>query len=139
MDGEEMGTSSTELRVLADARNLSTVRALVATYVSSMDFDLDAIDDIILALDEACSRLLPCAGPSAELRCGLNPTDSELRVYVAVQPMIAEPPAPRGFGWNVLTSVADSADTGLMKSPWSPNDVLAAVTFTKKIGSGQRG
>jgi serine/threonine-protein kinase RsbW len=58
-----------EVRIAVDASTLSTIRAIAADIVVHEDFDLDALTDLTLAIDEACVTVLTGARPGAVLVC----------------------------------------------------------------------
>src|SRR6187399_2876666 len=65
----EPGPADIELRLAADLVNLPIVRSVVATIATRADFDLDAIADLRLAVDEACSTLITRAVPGTVMSC----------------------------------------------------------------------
>ena len=58
-----------ELRIQATLDQLSILRALAATVAIQENFDLDAIADIKLAMDEICTHLIVRAAPDSVLVC----------------------------------------------------------------------
>ena len=50
-----------ELRLPADAAYLSVLRTATAGLAARLDFTLDEIEDLRIAVDEACAMLLPDA------------------------------------------------------------------------------
>ena len=56
-----------ELRIQATLDQLSILRALAATVAIQENFDLDAIADIKLAMDEICTHLIVRAAPDSVL------------------------------------------------------------------------
>jgi serine/threonine-protein kinase RsbW len=67
-----------EFRVAARLESLATIRTLVNALGTMEDLDLDAIADLRLAVDEACTRLIRGAAPDATLVVKVDPHDSEL-------------------------------------------------------------
>ena len=59
-----------EVRVHADPALIPSVRAVAADLAARADFDLDAVSDLRMAVDEACSALVPLAREGGQLRCG---------------------------------------------------------------------
>ena len=57
------GATALELRVPARLENLALVRALVAAVAAFEELGLDAIADLRLAIDEACTLLIRAAEP----------------------------------------------------------------------------
>lgn len=126
-----------ELRVRATPDQLSVLRALAATIAIHEDFDLDAIADIKLAMDEICTQLIVRAAADAVLVCRLQYFDSTLRVSVSTTTTGVDSLGERSFGWHVLAALTDSID--MRHEPDLADPVSAHVTtmeFTKvKNGS----
>jgi serine/threonine-protein kinase RsbW len=97
-----------ELRLTAGSEYLSTVRAVAADLALQQDMTLDEVDDLRLAVDEACSMLVPLAVPGAELRCRFSLAEQEIRVRCSVPGGTGEPPPTDGFPWQVLVTLTDS-------------------------------
>ncbi|MDP8959309.1 MAG: anti-sigma regulatory factor [Actinomycetota bacterium] len=90
---------------------LGILRSVTAGVAARMDFPYDTIDDLCLAVDEACAQLLG-SGPASllTLAIGLNGTGVEL--IVATDASVPEWPPPgieEGFSWQVLTALVDEA------------------------------
>jgi serine/threonine-protein kinase RsbW len=98
-----------ELRLTAGSEYLSTVRAVAADLALQQDMTLDEVDDLRLAVDEACSMLVPLAAPGAELSCRFSLGESEIRVLCSVPSASGEKPPTDGFPWQVLVTLTDSA------------------------------
>lgn len=102
--------SPVEVRVHADPALIPSVRAVAADLAARADFDLDAVSDLRMAVDEACSALVPLAREGGQLRCGFTVRDGSI-VAVARVP-VGEPATLRQdtFGWRVLTTLTDAAE-----------------------------
>jgi serine/threonine-protein kinase RsbW len=100
-------TSDVELRVPADATLVAVLRSLTAGLAARCDLTLDEIEDLRLAVDEACALLLPHAGPDTSItaRFALHPGYLELSISVPAEPDAT--PDRGGFGWTVLCALAD--------------------------------
>ena len=66
---------SVELRVAAKLENLAVLRTLVAAVGTFEDLDFDAVADLRLAVDEACTRLIRSAVPDSTLLLVVDPRD----------------------------------------------------------------
>jgi serine/threonine-protein kinase RsbW len=104
----QSGDTVVELRVNADPTQLSVVRAVAGTIAGQHDFDLDAIADVRLAMDEACSFLIVRAQPDSILSCCFQHSATELRVRISARIVGGESATPRTFGWYVLDTLTDS-------------------------------
>jgi serine/threonine-protein kinase RsbW len=100
------------LTVPADGGYLGVLRTATAGLAARLHFALDEIEDLRIAVDEACGMLLSVAGPQAELECRFSVTDDALAVQVAVPATPgARLPAESSFAWKVLTALTSSASS----------------------------
>src|SRR5690348_13045097 len=81
-----------ELRLPADSAYLSVLRTATAGLAARLDFTLDEIEDLRIAVDEACALLLPDAVPGTNLECALDLGAEEMTITVSVT--AAEPRTP---------------------------------------------
>ena len=101
-----------DIRLPASSAYLSVLRTATAGLAARLDFTLDEIEDLRIAVDEACAMLLPQAGPEGSLECRFELAESALRVTVAVPSPGAALPARDTFAWTVLTALAGDVDAG---------------------------
>lgn len=102
------------LTVPADGAYLGVLRTAAAGLAARLHFTLDEIEDLRIAVDEACAMLIKLAAPAGDLRCRFALVDGRLGVEVAV-PATAAATAPdtSSFAWKVLTSLTDDATAAL--------------------------
>jgi len=98
---------SVEFRVAAKLENLAVVRTLVTALTTLEDLDLDAVADLRLAVDEACTRLIRCSTPDATLVIGVVPHVSELVITASAPCMDEDILRPGTFSWHVISSLTD--------------------------------
>lgn len=98
-----------ELRLGAELTNLPIIRSLAASIAMRADYDLDAIADLKLAVDEACSTLITRANENATLQCGFTVSKDEIRFKVTISSPSDLAPSSDSFGWRVLTTLTDQA------------------------------
>ena len=97
-----------ELKVPTTATQLPAVRAMAADLALRMDYDLDAVEDLRLAVDEACATLSQIAAPDAPLTVVFETSRSGLHIDAWV-PTAQGADVPRdGFGWAVLATLVDA-------------------------------
>jgi GNAT superfamily N-acetyltransferase len=97
------------LEVPAAGAYLGVLRTATAGLAARLQFTLDEIEDLRIAVDEACAMLLVLADPDAELSCRFTITDDALSVETSV-PTVAPNsrlPAGESFSWQVLSALAD--------------------------------
>ncbi|HWG61551.1 MAG TPA: anti-sigma factor [Streptosporangiaceae bacterium] len=114
---------------------LSVLRTATAGLAARLDFTIDEIEDLRIAVDEACAMLLPQAVPGAEVRCefelhGASEVNrGAITVSVSVYTRDGEEPSRDTFAWTVLSALAGEVE--------SSSDVDNRVTITlHKAGSG---
>jgi serine/threonine-protein kinase RsbW len=100
-----------EIRVEADLSQLPVLRSVAGTIAMRQDFDVDAIADIRMLVDELCSILLLRAHTESTFVCRIHRTDNELLVHGAALSDSDEEVTRDSFGWRVLTTLADEVDT----------------------------
>ena len=101
-----------ELRVPTSPTQLPAVRAMAGDLAMRMDFDLDSVEDLRLAVDEACATLSTIARGGAPLTVVFEATRGGLHIDAWV-PTDGHVDVPRdGFGWAVLATLVDAVDAG---------------------------
>ena len=78
------GRADVELRLPAEGAYATVVRTTAAGLAARLDFTIDDIEDLRIAVDEACAMLLVQAVPGADLECTFELTERDLVVQVAV-------------------------------------------------------
>jgi serine/threonine-protein kinase RsbW len=99
------------LRLPAVGAYLSVLRSATAGLAARLDFTLEEIEDLRIAVDEACAILLTGAAPQAELSCEFELLPDELRVSVTVPTVDGAQPVRDSFAWTVLSALAGSVDS----------------------------
>jgi serine/threonine-protein kinase RsbW len=102
-----------ELRIPADGAFLSVLRTATAGLAARLDFTLDDIEDLRIAVDEACAVVLPQARPESDLRCAFYLAPKTLEVEVSAQCDAPRPPHRDGFAWTVLSALTTSLEAGV--------------------------
>jgi serine/threonine-protein kinase RsbW len=98
------------VRLPADSAYLSVLRTATAGLAARLDFNLDEIDDLRIAIDEACAMLLAQAVPGTDLTCEFELTDDAMSIGVSVLTVDGRPPSRDTFAWTVLSSLAGDVD-----------------------------
>ena len=105
------GMSTVEVRTSATASLIPTIRAVASDLAARADFDLDAISDLRMAVDEACAALVDAADPTSPLTCRFHVRPERIRVHAEVRS--AKPDTVLStdtFGWRVLQTLADEVE-----------------------------
>ncbi|MGA8210543.1 MAG: anti-sigma factor [Nocardioidaceae bacterium] len=100
-----------ELRIPADSAFLAVLRTATAGLAARLDFTLDDIEDLRIAVDEACAMVLPQARADSDLTCTFDLEPHQLTVAVTAECEDPHPPQRDGFAWTVLTALTSQART----------------------------
>jgi serine/threonine-protein kinase RsbW len=102
------GVSTVEVRTSANAALIPTIRAVASDLAARADFDLDAISDLRMAVDEACATLVDVAAPASTLRCTFVVGQERIEVHAEVDAGAPDAAVSTDtFGWRVLQTLAD--------------------------------
>ncbi len=115
------------LTVPADSSYLGVLRTATTGLATRIDFTLEDIDDLRIAVDEACAILLGQARPGAQLACSFWVEDQAVTIEVATTCETPRAPSHHGFAWRVLSALADEAATRV-------DDDRLVVTLTRRAG-----
>jgi serine/threonine-protein kinase RsbW len=106
----------------AEGAYLSVLRTATAGLAARLDFTLDEIEDLRIAVDEACAMLLPQAIPGTNLECAFDLGTEEMTITVSVVAAQPRRPARDTFAWTVLSALAGTVDSRV-----GPDDQVAIV------------
>jgi serine/threonine-protein kinase RsbW len=98
-----------ELRLPADSAYVSVLRTTSAGLAARLDFTLDDIEDLRMAVGEASALVLPEAEPGSDVTCEFFMRPGELTIQVSVPARRPTPPDEDSFAWQVLTTLATEA------------------------------
>jgi serine/threonine-protein kinase RsbW len=101
------------VRLPAEGAYLSVLRTATAGLAARLDFTLDEIEDLRIAVDEACAMLLAQADEGSALQCDFTLDRDSMTIAVSAQSRLGEPPAKDTFAWTVLSALAGSVDSGV--------------------------
>jgi len=102
--------SDVELRIPADSAYLSVLRTVTAGLAARLDFTLDDIEDLRIAVDEATAMVLPQTAPNSDLSCSFFLGDGRLDIAVSARCEAPRHPSRDGFAWTVLSALTTSLD-----------------------------
>lgn len=122
-------TSDVVVSVPARPDFVHVLRSVIAGVAARMDLSVEDIDDLRIALDEACAQMLEGPAMAERLTMRLTIVPGTLDVSVSTDGEAGEWPPPRGedtLTWQVLVSLADAVRYEL-------TDHGPALRFTKRI------
>lgn len=115
--------------VPAEGAYLALLRMVTAGLAARLDFNVDEIEDLKIAVDEACAMLLAQALAGSDVRVGFTVADDSIAIEVAVPTIEGQEPSRDTFSWTVLTALAGEVDARA--------DLEKVVTITlRKTRSG---
>lgn len=118
------------VKLPADGAYLSVLRTATAGLAARLDFTLDEIEDLRIAVDEACAMLLGQAIPGSQLSCGFRLDSDSMTISVSVRCVTPRLPAGDTFAWTVLSALAGSVDAQV-----GPGDLLTIVLHKSRDSS----
>jgi serine/threonine-protein kinase RsbW len=131
--GSQAGRDYVQVKMPAEGAYLSVLRTATAGLAARLDFTLDEIEDLRIAIDEACAMLLAQAIPGTDLECDFELGADQVTITVSVTAAQARVPARDTFAWTVLSALAGSVDSRL-----GPEDRVAIV-LQKQRGTSRSG
>lgn len=126
-----------ELRVVATLENLAVLRTLVAAIGTFEDLDFDAVADLRLAVDEACTRLIRSAVAGSTLLVVVDPQPGALVVHASTTCDSTDILAPGSFSWHVLSSLTDEVTTFSNGVAAGDGEVFGISMTTRRASSLQ--
>jgi len=111
-----------ELRLPADNAYASVLRTTTAGLAARLDFPIDDIEDLRIAVGEASAMVLGQAMPGTDLLCRFYQGDGELTIGITgtvdtISGVVG--PDKDSFAWQVLTTLATDATAEAVDSTFS--------------------
>lgn len=98
-----------ELRLPADGAYASVLRTLTAGLAARLDFTMDDIEDLRIAVSEAVAMVLDEADPGADLDCRFLLSPGQLSLAISTTVQAPTTPDYESWGWQVLATLAAEA------------------------------
>lgn len=127
----DIAADQVTVRMPADGAYLSVLRTATAGLAARLDFTLDDIEDMRIAVDEACAMLLSQAIPGSTLECNFALSPDDMTITVSVPCLNPRPPSGETFAWTVLAALASSVEAQV-----GPGDRLAIVMRKSRPNPG---
>jgi serine/threonine-protein kinase RsbW len=116
-----------ELRLPADATFITLVRAVTTALGARCDLTLDQIDDLHLAVDEACALLLPHADVGSTLTARFRLEAGRIEFRASVPSAEGAGPDRSGLSWAVLSALSDELRTS------ADGNVLSVTVVKRRV------
>jgi serine/threonine-protein kinase RsbW len=98
------------VQVPASSAYVSALRSLAAGLAARVELTIDDVEDVRMAVDEACALLLPQARRGSSLECEIELETGSVTVSVSVSSELPTPPARGDFAWTVLSALSDEVE-----------------------------
>jgi serine/threonine-protein kinase RsbW len=125
--GDREAADYVQVKMPAESAYLSVLRT--AALAARLDFTLDEIEDLRIAIDEACAMLLYQAIPGTDLECVFELSADLVTITVSVTAAQPVMPTRDTFAWTVLSALAGSVDSRL-----DPDDRVSIVLAKRRGG-----
>jgi serine/threonine-protein kinase RsbW len=102
-------SADVELRLPADGAYASVLRTTTAALAARLDFTIDDIEDLRMAVAEATAMVLEVADEGSDLVSSFGLRPGEMTVSVSVGAHAPGEPDYDSFAWQVLTTLSTSA------------------------------
>jgi len=99
-----------QLRLPASTAYVSLARTAAAAIAARLDYPVDRIDDLRLAVDEACALVIADAPPDSVIECEFSVTGDALRAEISSPSRSGGTPSHNSFAWTVLSALVDDVD-----------------------------
>ena len=100
------------LRIPASPAWVVLARTTATACCARLDFDVDRLEDVRLAVDEVTGMLIGLATQDSEVACVFTPhEDGRLDIEISVTTGSRSLPPTDTFGWAVLTALVDDITT----------------------------
>jgi serine/threonine-protein kinase RsbW len=107
-------STTIRLAVPADPAWVVLVRTTATACCARLDFDVDRLEDVRLAVDEVAALLITQAQPGTDLACAFTPfDDGRLEIELRARSTQGALPPTDTFAWAVLTALVDDITTSV--------------------------
>lgn len=128
-DGGPKHRRTMVLQVKAEVSALSPLHLVAADLAARADFDLDTVQDLQLAVDEAAAELVALAAADAVLKCTFRLDVAQMEVTSSVPAKPGSILQQDSFGWRVLTTLVDEVRVTHEPDPDTP---VMSITLLKR-------
>jgi serine/threonine-protein kinase RsbW len=101
-------STSIRLRIPASSAWVVLARTTATACCARLDFDVERLEDVRLAVDEVAGLLIGQAVPGSEIFCVFTPyDDGRLDIALSAATTSGTLPETNTFAWAVLTALVD--------------------------------
>lgn len=126
-----------ELRLPADGAYASVLRTTAAAIAARLEFTVEDIEDLRIAVGEAGALVLPEADPGSDVTTRFYLGRGTITVELATGAVDEPAPDYDSFAWQVLTTLADAAEADSSGGTFRVRFTLTADTAPGAAGTGR--
>jgi serine/threonine-protein kinase RsbW len=123
-----------ELRLPAEGAYATIVRTTAAGLAARLDFTIDDIEDLRIAIGEATALAIPAADPGTDLVARFYFGRGSMTVTLETEAMDDPPLDTESFAWQVLDTMAQDASAGSEAGRFR-----VRFTVTSQVAAGMTG
>ena len=121
-----------QVRTAAIAGVIPTLRTLAADLAMRQDFDLDSVEDLRMAVDEACGLLVP-ASSDGELHCDFTVSPEQMVIKVSIHATDPSVLEEDSMSWQLLTALTTTAQRSVTKTGSQTHEL--SIEITRRCGT----
>ncbi len=133
-DNTGASRADVELRLPAEGAFATIVRTTAAGLAARLDFTIDDIEDLRIAIGEASALAIPEADPGTDLVAAFWFGPGSMTVELRVEAIDDPPLDTESFAWQVLDTMAQDASAGPEGGRFS-----VRFTVTSAVAAGMTG
>jgi serine/threonine-protein kinase RsbW len=123
-----------ELRLPAEGAYATVVRTTAASLAARLDFTIDDIEDLRIAIGEATALAIPVADPGTDLVARFFFGRGSMTVTLATEAADEPPLDTESFAWQVLDTMAQDTAAGSEDGRFH-----VRFTVTSQVAAGMTG
>ena len=131
--GPDAPRADVELRLPADGAYVSVLRTTTAGLAARLDFTIDDIEDLRIAVGEACALVLPEADEGSALVAEFHLQPGRLSVRVVASAADVVQPDYDSFAWQVLDTLASAASAEIADGKFAITLTMEAETMEPSL------
>ncbi|MBT2272210.1 ATP-binding protein [Rhodococcus qingshengii] len=127
--------STPSISIPATPDQLGLLRAMIRAAADHHGLSMDALADLVLAVDEAATTLITAARPTSTLLCSFDTVTNPSRLRIILTATTSAPidTSTSSFGWLVLQTLVDDLTLEQRPATTAPEDRSVTLTLEKDL------
>lgn len=129
------GAITVEVVIPADPTQLVLLRRVAAAVATSLDFDIDTLADLKMAVDQVGTMAVDRAATDSPITFRMSGSAASVTATASVAAATADPVDEHGFDWLVLKAITESLSwTVAADLPDSPRLTVTVAVRPHRVG-----